>query len=96
MLKKDSKRRRTKAEIAQQEQEKLAEENAIRAKLARIDELEARVAQAEQQQMEQESNREAAALLNDLINSGVVRQESEHCFVAANQEGERRFDYSQE
>ena len=40
MLKKDSKRRRTKAEIAQQEQEKLAEENAIRAKIARVDELE--------------------------------------------------------
>ena len=35
------------------EEEKLAEENAIRAKLARIDELEARVPQAEQQQMEQ-------------------------------------------
>ena len=47
MLKKDSKRRRTKAEIIQQEQDKLAEENAIRAKLARIDELELRVAQAE-------------------------------------------------
>ena len=79
----------------QQEQDKLAEENAIRAKLARIDELEARVAQAEQLEMEQESNREASQVLNDLINSGVVRQESEHCFVAANQEGERRFDYSQ-
>ena len=44
LLKKDSKRRRTKAEIIQQEQDKLAEENAIRTKLARIDELEARVA----------------------------------------------------
>ena len=40
MLKKDSKRRRTKAEIIQQEQDKLAEENAIRTKLAPIDELE--------------------------------------------------------
>ena len=49
LLKKDSKRRRTKAEILQQEQEKLAEENAIRTKLARIDELEARLAQAEQE-----------------------------------------------
>ena len=47
LLKKDSKRRRTKAEIIQHEQDKLAEENAIRTKLARIDELEARVAQAE-------------------------------------------------
>ena len=44
LLKKDSKRRRTKAEIIQHEQDKLAEENAIRTKLARIDELEARVA----------------------------------------------------
>jgi len=44
--------------------------------------------------MEQEANNEASQVLNDLINSGVVRQESEHCFVAANQEGERRFDYS--
>ena len=61
-----------------------------------INELEARVAQAEQQQMAQEANQNAAALLTDLINSGVVRQESEHCFVAASQEGERRFDYSQD
>ena len=44
LLKKDSKRRRTKAEIMQEEQDKLAEQNAIAAKLARIDELEARVA----------------------------------------------------
>ena len=53
----------------QQEQDKLAEENAIRAKLARIDELEARVAQTEHLEMEQESNREASQVLNDLINS---------------------------
>lgn len=96
MLKKDSKRRRTKAEIKQQEQEKLAEENAIRTKLARLNELELRLAQAEQQQVQQAANQDAAAVLSDLINSGIVRQESEHCFVAANQEGERRFDYSQD
>ena len=73
MLKKDSKRRRTKAEIKQQEQEKLAEENAIRTKLARLDELELRLAQAEQQQVQQAANQDAVAVLNDLINSGIVR-----------------------
>jgi len=41
MLKAGSKRRRTKAEIVDAEQLKLEEENMIRAKLARLDEVEA-------------------------------------------------------
>jgi len=44
MLKAGSKRRRTKAEIVDAEQLKLEEENMIRAKLARLDEVEAQLA----------------------------------------------------
>jgi hypothetical protein len=32
-------------------------------------------------------------LVNDLMNAGIVRRESDHTFVANNAEGERRFDY---
>ena len=41
MLKAGSKRRRTKAEIASGNDAKLEEENVMRAKMARLDELEA-------------------------------------------------------
>ena len=44
MLKAGSKRRRTKAEIVDAEQLKLEEENMIRSKLARLDEVEAQLA----------------------------------------------------
>ena len=44
MLKAGSKRRRTKAQIIGEEQSKLAEENMIRAKMARLDEVEHQLA----------------------------------------------------
>ena len=44
MLKTGSKRRRTKAEIADSQQADLEKENAIRAKMARLDEVEAQLA----------------------------------------------------
>ena len=47
-------------------------------------------------QQQAQENQDAATVLKDLMNAGVVRQESEHTFVAVNEEGERRFDYSQD
>ena len=44
--------------------------------------------------MVQAANQDATQVLNDLIKAGIVRQVSESTFVAVNQEGERRFDYS--
>ena len=81
MLKKDSKRRRTKAEIAEQEAAALAKENMIATKLAKLDVVENQLAQAQQEALE---NQDAATLLQDLLRAGVVRQESDHTFVAQN------------
>ena len=70
MLKKDSKRRRTKAEIAEQEAAALAKENMIATKLAKLDVVENQLAQARQETLE---NQDAAVLLQDLLRAGVVR-----------------------
>ena len=94
MLKAGSKRRRTKAQIIDDEQSKLAEENMIRAKMARLDEVEHQLAQQEQQ-VGEISNHAAAVILNDLMKAKVVHRESDNVFVAQNAEGERRFDYDQ-
>ena len=48
MLKVGSKRRRTKAEMAQQEYEELQKENEIRTKLARLDQVEMELAAVSQ------------------------------------------------
>ena len=40
-----------------------------------------------------QENEGAAALVNDLMKAGIVRQESDHAFVVNNADGERRFDY---
>ena len=93
MLKKDSKRRRTKIEIAEAEAAALAKENEMNTKLARLDALEAELAQVQQQA---QANQDAATLLQDLMRTGVVRQESDRSFVAQNQGGEQRFDYSEQ
>ena len=104
MLKAGSKRRRTKAEIASGNDAKTEEENIIRIKMARLDEMEQQLASQEaqlamaQNQLHQkdqqlQENDGAAVLVNDLMNAGIVRRESDHAFVAKNAEGERRFDY---
>ena len=67
----ESKRRRTKKQIKNDEEAKLDEENAIRAKIARVDQLEYQLAQAESQVG---VNKDAAVLLSDLISSGVLKQ----------------------
>ena len=97
MLKAGSKRRRTKAEIADSQQADLEKENSLRAKMARLDEVEhqlaAQEAQLQQAQQELQENEGAAQLVNDLMKAGIVRRESDHAFVANNADGERRFDY---
>ena len=94
LLKAGSKRRRTKAEIIDAEQLKLEEENMIRAKLARLDEVELMLA-ASEKQVGDMPNHAAAMVLNDLLKAKVVHRESDSVFVAQNAEGERRFDYEQ-
>ena len=104
MLKAGSKRRRTKAEIADSQQADLEKENALRAKMARLDEVERQLAaheaaledsqsQLQQNQQQLQQNEGGAQLVNDLMKAGIARQESDHAFVANNAEGERRFDY---
>ena len=92
MLKAGSKRRRTKAQIVDAEQSKIEEENMIRTKLARLEEVEAQLA-ASERQVGDMPNHAAAMVLNDLLKANVVHRESDSVFVAQNAEGERRFDY---
>ena len=94
MLKAGSKRRRTKAQIIDDEQFKLDEQNMIRTKLARLEEVEAQLA-ISQQQVGDMPNHAAAMVLNDLIQAKIVHRESDSVFVAQNADGERRFDYDQ-
>ena len=97
MLKAGSKRRRTKAEIAESNQAEFEKDNVLRAKIARLNEvehqLEAQQVALDNSQRQLQENENAAVLVNDLMKAGIVRQESDHAFVANNAEGERRFDY---
>ena len=91
MLKATSKRRRTRAEIEQDTASKLDEENAIKTKLARLDEMELRMAQYEEQLSQA---RTLSTLVEDLKSAGVVRQEGDFSFVAKDREGDdQRFQY---
>ena len=91
MMKDDSKRKRTKQQIKNDEQAKLDEENANRARAAKIEELEYQLQQAEH---DKDSNRGAAVLMSDLINAGVVKQTDQSSFVVQGREGELNFDYA--
>ena len=93
MLKKSSKRRRTKAEMEQAAEQELKHENDVRTKFARLEQVE-----RELQQMQEEAamNRDAAVLISDLINAGVVKQKAENSFVIQGAQGELNFDYSQQ
>jgi len=100
MLKAGSKRRRTKAEIAESNQAEFEKDNVLRSKIARLNEVEAQL-EAQQAaldiaQNQLQENEGAAVLVNDLMKAGIVRRESDHAFVANNAEGERRFDYQLE
>ena len=79
MMKDESKRKRTKQQIKDDEQAKLDEENANRARAAKIEELEYQLQQAEH---DKDSNRGAAVLMSDLINAGVVKQDAQNQFSA--------------
>ena len=92
-MKDASKRRRTKKQIKDDEEAKLDEENAIRAKIARIDQLEYQLAQAESQAG---VNKDASVLLSDLISSGVLKQNAQNQFSAIGPKGEQHFNYDVE
>ena len=78
MLKAGSKRRRTKREIEEEEQEKLAKENEYRTKMARLDMIEQELLVAQQNA---EQNQQAAQLINDMIQAGVVQQQEDNTIV---------------
>ena len=90
LMKDESKRRRTKKQIKSDEEAKLDEENATRAKIARVDQLEYQLAQAESQAG---VNKDASVLLSDLISSGVLKQHAQNQFSAIGPKGEQHFDY---
>ena len=93
MLKAGSKRRRTKREIEEDKQEELDKENEYRSKVARLEMIELQL-QASEEQVR--VNRQAADLVSDMINAGVIQQESENTFVVANIDQEQRFDVAQQ
>ena len=93
MLKAGSKRRRTKREIEEDKQEELDKENEYRSKVARLEMIELQL-QASEEQVR--VNRQAADLVSDMINAGVIQQESENTFVLANNNQEQRFDVAQQ
>ena len=93
MLKAGSKRRRTKREIEEDKQEELDKENEYRSKVARLEMIELQL-QASEEQVR--VNRQAADLVSDMINAGVIQQESENTFVVANNNQEQRFDVAQQ
>ena len=93
MMKAGSKRRRTKRQIEEEKQEELAKENEYRSKMARLDMVEQELL-ASQEQVR--VNRQAADLVSDMINAGVIQQETESTFVVANSNQAQRFDVAQQ
>ena len=89
-MKDESKRKRTKQQIKDDEQAKLDEENANRARAAKIEEREYQLQQAEH---DKDSNRGAAVLMSDLINAGVIQQNAQNKFSAIGPKGEKHFNY---
>ena len=92
-MKAGSKRRRTKRQIEEEKQEELAKENEYRSKMARLDMVEQELL-ASQEQVR--VNRQAADLVSDMINAGVIQQETESTFVVANSNQAQRFDVAQQ
>ena len=72
MLKVGVKRRRTKAQIQEQEREELEERERQQSALAELAELRAQVQHARHQA---ETNRAAALIVNNMINLGMARQD---------------------
>ena len=89
-MKDESKRRRTKKQIKDDEEVKLEEENANRAKAAKIAELEYQLQQVEH---EKGIGHDAAVLVGDLIAAGVIKQNAQNKFSAIGPKGEKHFNY---
>ena len=85
MLKKESKRRRTKKQVLADEEAALAEDNANRANKVRLFQVEADLNQTQQEldQTQQQAaiNRDAATLVGDLIKAGIVKESGPGSFV---------------
>ena len=90
MLKAGSKRRRTKQEIEDQEKAKLDQENEVRSKFARLEQLEQQMAQVQQQA---DDNHGAAVLMGDLVNAGIIKQKAANSYVVHGHNGELNFEY---
>ena len=78
MLKKESKRRRTRAEIEEQKQEETLKRQKLAEYMQELQSLRARMQEAEQQAL---NNKGAAELLSQMINAGHVRQDSQNTIV---------------
>ena len=90
MMKDGSKRKRTKKQIKDDEEVKLEEENANRARAAKIEELEYQLQLTQQQA---DNNKGAAVLMSDLVNANIIKQKAENSYVVQGQDGELNFDY---
>ena len=90
MMKHGSKRKRTKKQIKDDEEAKLEEENANRARAAKIEELEYQLQLTQQQA---DNNKGAAVLMHDLVNANVIKMKAENSYVVQGRAGELNFDY---
>ena len=88
MLKKESKRRRTRAEIEEEKQEEILKRQKLAEDQQELQSLRARMQGAEQQAM---NNKGAAELLSQMINAGHIKQDSENTIILNAQNGEHRF-----
>ena len=88
MLKIGSKRRRTKAQIANDNEQTLLMAQETAQNLQELASLRARIGDAEQKA---ETNKAAATLMSQLINAGHVRQDTENTIVINAANGEHRF-----
>ena len=88
MLKKESKRRRTRAEIEEEKQEETLKRQKLAEDMQELQSLRGRMREAEQQAM---NNKGAAELLSQMINAGHVRQDSQNTIILNAQNGEHRF-----
>ena len=88
MLKIGIKRRRTQAQIREDQVEEIVKQEEQESKLAELAELRGRVQEAERQA---NSNKAAAELMSQMINAGHVHQDADDQIVLNAAEGVQRF-----
>ena len=88
MLKKESKRRRTKAEIEEQKQEEILKRQKLEEDMEELANLRARMQEAEQIAL---NNKGAADLMSQMINAGHIQQDSQNTIILNAANGEQRF-----